>query len=68
LALALLLMPAQGDGGDLTVSCEVKRAADPAQPPSTEQARDFLRFLLSGEGERMSPGGVVRWRWRRAAA
>ncbi|HKW55186.1 MAG TPA: beta-ketoacyl synthase chain length factor [Stellaceae bacterium] len=68
LALALLLMPAQGDGGDLLVSCEAKRAGDPPRPPSTEQARDFLRFLLSGEGERMSPGGVVRWRWRRAAA
>ena len=68
LALALLLLPARGDGGDLTVSCEAKRAGDPAQPPATEQARDFLRFLLSGEGERLSPGGVVRWRWRRAAA
>jgi hypothetical protein len=67
LALALLLAPARGDGSDLTVSCETKRAGDPAQPSATEQARDFLRFLLSGEGERMSPGGVVRWRWRRAA-
>src|SRR6185312_8374174 len=68
LALALLLAPALGDGGDLTVSFEGKCAGDPARPPSTEQARDFLRFLLSGEGERMSPGGIVRWRWRRGAA
>lgn len=68
LALALLLAPARGDGGDLTLSLESKCAGDPARPPSTEQARDFLRFLLSGERERISPGGVVRWRWRRAAA
>jgi hypothetical protein len=68
LALALLLLPGCGDDGDLFVSCEVKRAGDPARPPPMEQALDFLRFLLSGEGERMSPGGAVRWRWRRAAA
>jgi hypothetical protein len=68
LVLALLLAPARGDGGDLSVSFESKCAGDPARPPSAEQARDFLRFLLSGEGERMSPGGIVRWQWRRVAA
>ena len=68
LALALLLTPGRGDGSDLIVSCEVKRAGDPARPPPTQQALDFLHFLLSGEGERMSPGGNVRWRWRRAGA
>ncbi len=67
LALALLLSPARGDQSDLLVSCESKRTDDPPRPPPTEQALDFLRFLLSGENERSTPGGTVRWRWRRAS-
>lgn len=67
LALALLLTPGRGDGSDLLVSCETKRTDDPARPPPTAQALDFLRFLLSGENERSTPGGIVRWRWRRAS-
>jgi Beta-ketoacyl synthase, N-terminal domain len=68
LALALLLTPGRGDGRDLRASCEAKRTGDAARPPPTAQALDFLRFLLSGESERASPGGAVRWRWRRDAA
>jgi len=65
------------DGKSLHVTFDID-ALDPAFAPGTEipssgglstrQALDFLRFLLSGEGERVSPGGAVRWRWRRAAA
>ncbi len=67
LALALLLEPARRDGEDLTLSVEPRVTREAAQAASV-QALDFLHFLLSGESERLFPGGSVRWRWRRAAA
>jgi hypothetical protein len=66
-ALALLLVAPQGGPDDIVLSFAPKPRDEPAWL-STEQALDFMRFLLSGESERQSPGGSIQWRWHRDAA
>ena len=67
LAVALLLAAGQGDGGDLLLSYAPGPRDAPACP-ATDQALDFLRFLLSNESERTSSGGSIEWRWHREPA
>ncbi|HXN87412.1 MAG TPA: beta-ketoacyl synthase chain length factor [Candidatus Binataceae bacterium] len=66
LALAMLLGAPPNDGEDLTVSFE-PCARETASLSATEQALDFLRFILSGESERISIGERLQWRWQRGA-
>ncbi|HLJ62547.1 MAG TPA: beta-ketoacyl synthase chain length factor, partial [Stellaceae bacterium] len=67
LALALVLSPARGEASDIMVTME-GHERDPHPRASAAQALDFLRFLLAGEKEAISPGGRARWRWRRGSA
>jgi hypothetical protein len=66
-AVALLLTAAAGDTGDVLLSFAPKPASEPARPAAA-QALDFLRFLLSGESETISPGAALRWLWCRDVA
>jgi hypothetical protein len=66
LAVALLLAAGQCDGEDLLLSYAARPRGAPARP-ATDQALDFLRFLLSNESERTSSGGSIEWRWHRDA-
>jgi hypothetical protein len=67
LAVALLLVAGQNDGGDLLLSYAPGPRDAPACP-ATDQALDFLRFLLSNESERTSSGGSIEWRRHRDPA
>jgi hypothetical protein len=60
-ALALLL----SSGGDLTLT--PTPAAAPIRVAATEQAKQFLSFLLTRRAELVSRGERMDWRWRRAA-
>jgi hypothetical protein len=64
IAIALLLGPAHGNEGDLSIAIEPARDARTSQAAS-KQALDFLRFFLSGASEGISTGTGKRWRWRR---
>jgi Beta-ketoacyl synthase, N-terminal domain len=64
IALALLLSSGVGEG-DLMLS--VTPAAARIRGAATEQAKQFLWFLLTREGEMVSPGERMDWHWRRAA-
>jgi hypothetical protein len=67
LAVALLLTAGRGGGEDLLLSFAPGSRGAPARP-ATDQALDFLHFLLSNESERTSSGGAVEWRWHRDTA
>lgn len=65
-ALAMLLGAPRNDGADLTISFEPRARAN-ASLSASGQALDFLRFILSGESERISIGERLQWRWQRGA-
>jgi Beta-ketoacyl synthase, N-terminal domain len=67
LALALLLTSGPSGGADVLLSFASRPRRSPPRP-ATEQALDFLRFLLSDETERIFSGGSIEWRWHRDAA
>lgn len=69
LALAVALAPARGNGADMIVSFEplAPNRGRSAGLSATGQALDFIRFLLSSDGDGGSAGERVHWRWRRAA-
>jgi hypothetical protein len=63
-ALALLLAPPRHDGDDLGVGFGPRDRTN--QPQSaTALALDFIRFMLSGEREKISIGNHTLWRWQR---
>jgi hypothetical protein len=64
--VAFLLSAGKSDGEDLLLSYAARPRGAPARP-ATDQALDFLRFLLSNESERTSSGGSIEWRWHRDA-
>ena len=66
LAVSLLLAPASGEAGDITVGFEpaVQRGSAPA---ASRQALEFVRFLTSGRREGCAVGERMLWRWRHAA-
>jgi hypothetical protein len=65
LAVALLLVPPQ-PGEEIVV--EAGPAAIAAEAPATDaQARDFLRFYLSGAASGETHGTTRLWQWRREA-
>jgi len=66
LAVALLLEPSRGDGDDLMFDFTSSAGASTPRRVGA-QALDFLRFMLSDEGERCSLGERAQWRWRRDA-
>ena len=71
LALALLLGAPRpdtdhNDEEDLTISFE-PRARETKSLSASGQALDFIRFILSGESERVSIGERLQWRWQRGA-
>lgn len=67
LALALHIVAPRGDGNDIFLAFDRPTEAAPPQA-ATSQALDFVRFLISGECERVSSGDQTRWQWRRASA
>jgi Beta-ketoacyl synthase, N-terminal domain len=66
LAVALLLTAAKGSD-DVMLSFARRPPGAPARP-ATDSALDFLRFLVTGDAERIAPGDAIEWRWRRDAA
>ena len=64
-ALAILLQPPRLDSNDFSLELAPRERAAQRRPSATAQALDFIRFMLSGERERMSLGERVQWRWRR---
>jgi hypothetical protein len=67
IALALLLTPGRAGGDDVLLSFARRRWPATACPAS-DQALDFIRFLLSHETERTSSGSSIDWRWHRDGA
>lgn len=65
-AVAILLDPPCFDDNDLRFELEPRiRAGHPIS--ASQQALDFIRFMLSGERERTSVGERVEWRLQRCA-
>ena len=67
LALALLLTPGGAGGNDVLLSLAPRPQRAPVRP-ATDQALDFMRFMLSNETERISSGSSIEWRWHRDAS
>jgi hypothetical protein len=67
LALVLHLAPRRGDSEDVALSFERTNRTAPSHA-APQLALDFLRFLISGESERISISDRTQWRWCRAAA
>jgi len=65
-ALAILLDPPRYDDDDFRFDLE-PRVRNGRPPPASEQALDFIRFMLSDESERSSAGERIRWRLQRCA-
>jgi hypothetical protein len=63
-AFALLLSSGTGDG-DLILTATP--AGAPAGVAATQQAKQFLSFLLARRAELISPGERMDWHWFRAA-
>ncbi len=63
-ALAILLNGAHQDGEDFSVELGPRDRTVPAQSASG-QALDFIKFMLSGESEKITVGERTQWRWQR---
>jgi hypothetical protein len=64
--LALRLAAATGEPGDIAIDLGRRNASGTAASP-TEQARAFLRFVLSAANEHVVQGERLQWRLCRAA-